>query len=329
MRNLKAYLFFALSLFSLVPIGAATSNSSDTSFQLSPAPIPYPNFKPGAIDGKIDLSYIQMTIQDYTLNGMSVYGKGRKAFTDMLAVDGMLGLMYLGGQMPGIGPISALPAYSASGSFLGYYTPIPASKSTFTSTNVSVAGNLELQAIRTPAFAMILFGGLNMNITNMSFKTPYKLYYAPTGTNYSTTYTDDLSMSLLLTGLQVGMQVDIPLGSMVRLSPFVVMTTTSGTGTMKDEPGIKTSGATGLTYDVQASTSLSTGFDIFINDMSIGAMAQSSKSAQTGNSNSYLQLTVGFRFGSDPAAEEAADAADDGWKTEDDAEPAAKDQKKK
>lgn len=57
-------------------------------------------------------------------------------------------------------------------------------------------------------------------------------------------------------------------------------------------------------------------------------MAQSSKSAQTGNSNSYLQLTVGFRFGSEAGAEED-DSADDGWKTEDDAQPAAKEQKKK
>lgn len=299
------------------PIHAASS-TTDTSFQLSPAPIPYPNFTPGATDGKIDLSYIKMTIQDYTLNGLSVFGKGRKAFTDMLAVDAMLGLMYLGGQMPGVGPIALLPAYSASGSFLGYYTPISATKSTFSSTNISIAGNLELQAIRTPAFAMILFGGVNMNVTNMSFKTPYNLYYAATGTTY-TGYTDQLSMSLLLGGFQAGLQVDIPLGSMIRVSPFVVMTTTSGSGTMKDEPGVKTSGQTSFTYEVQSSTAYSTGFDIFINDISIGAMAQSGKSAQTGNNNSYLQLTVGFRFGSEPAAEEEKGGYD-GWSDEEAAE---------
>lgn len=309
MLNLKAPVAFAMVVLSFAPLAAATSDTTDTSFQLSPAPIPYPYFKPGATDGKIDLSYIQMKITDYTLNGMSVYGKGRKAFTDMLAVDGMLGLMYLGGQMPGIGPIALLPAYSSSGSFLGYYTPIAAQKSTFTSTNFNFAGNLELQAVRTPAFAMILFGGLNMNVTSMTFKTPYNLYYAPTGNTY-TGYTDSLSMSLLLTGFQVGMQVDIPLGTMVRLSPFIVMSTTSGSATMTDAPGVKTSGQTVYTYDVQASTSVSTGFDIFINDISLGAMAQSSKSSQTGNSNSYLQLTVGFRFGSDPGE---ADDEPDGW----------------
>lgn len=328
MRINRATFLLAMAMLSFHPLTAAASDTTDTSFQLSPAPIPYPYFKPGATDGKIDLSYIQMKITDYTLNGMSVYGKGRKAFTDMLAVDGMVGLMYLGGQMPGIGPISLLPAYSASGSFLGYYTPIAAKQSTFSSTNFSFAGNLELQAIRTPSFAMIFFGGLNMNVTSMSFKTPYNLYYAPTGATY-TGYNDTLSMSLLLTGVQVGLQVDIPLGTMVRFSPFVVMTTTSGTGTMKDEPGTKTSGNTSYTYDVQASTAIATGFDIFINDMSIGAMAQSSKSAQTGTSNSYLQLTVGFRFGSDPASEAADDATDDGWKTEEDNAPALPDQKKR
>lgn len=172
----------------------------------------------------------------------------------MLAVDGMPGLMYLGSQMPGIGPISLLPAYSASGSFLGYYTPIAAQKSTFTASNFNFAGNLELQAVRTPAFAMILFSGLNMNITSKTFKTPYNLYYG--GKTY-TGYNDSLSMSLLLTGFQEGMQVDIPLGSMIRLSPFIVMAATSGTGTTKAEPGVKTSGQQAiLTTDSPARRSL-------------------------------------------------------------------------
>lgn len=309
MLNLKTSIVFTAAVLSFAPLAAATSDTTDSSFQLSPAPIPYPYFKPGATDGKIDLSYIKMTISDYSLSGLSLFGKGRKSFTEMLAIDAMAGLMYLGGQMPGIGPISSLPAYAANGSFLGYYTPIPASKSTFSSTNISLSGNLELQAIRTPAFALIFFGGPNMNVSNLTFKTPYNLYYAPTGNTY-TGYNDSLTISVLLMGFQGGVQLDIPLGSMVRLSPFILMTSTSGSMTMTDTPGVKTSGQTVYSFDVPSSTAVSTGFDIFIDNISLGAMAQSSKSATTGNSNSYLQLTVGFRFGSDPGE---ADDEPDGW----------------
>lgn len=317
MLHLKTSIAFAAAVLSFAPLAAATSDTTDTSFQLSPAPIPYPYFKPGATDGKIDLSYIQMKITDYTLNGMSVYGKGRKAFTNMLAVDGMAGLMYVSGQMPGMSPLA----------FPTGYLPVPANKSTLNSMNIGLSGNLELQAARTSAFALIFFAGPNMSVSTLTFKTPYNLYRYSDGKTF-TGYTDSLSISVLLMGFQGGVQLDIPLGSMIRLSPFILMTSTSGSMTMTDSPGVQTTGQTVYSYNVPSSTALSTGFDIFINDISLGAMAQSSKSATTGNSNSYLQLTVGFRFGSDPGAEEA-DSADDGWKTEDDAQPAAKEQKKK
>lgn len=328
MRIRKAALFLAVSICNLVPLAAATSDTTDTSFQLSPAPIPYPVFSPGATDGKVDLSYIKMTISDYSLNGLSLFAKGRQAFSELLALDAMAGLMYMSGQMPGMSPIVSLPAYSSSGSFLGYYTPIPASRSTFTAMNINLAGNVELQAVKTPAFALIFFAGPNMNVTSLTFKTPFNAYYAPTGTTY-TGYTDTLTMSILLLGLQGGVQLDIPLGSMIRLSPFILMTSMSGSMTMTDSPNTKYTGQSVYSYEVPSSTAVSTGFDIFIDNISLGAMAQSSKSATTGRSNSYLQLTVGFRFGSDPAKDNGFDDADDGWKTEGDAQPAAKEQKKK
>ena len=169
-RHMRIYVW-RLALFVLVasPLWPAGSSTSESSFQLSPAPIPYPYFDPGTTDGKIDISYVNLSLSGYTFNGLSVFGKARKAFTDTLALDGMVGLMYLTGNMPGIGPISPLPAYSAAGAFLGYYTPIPAKTGTATALTVSFSGNAEGQVIRTPFFNAIVFAGPALNITSFTF----------------------------------------------------------------------------------------------------------------------------------------------------------------
>ncbi len=296
-----------LALFVLVasPLWPAGSSTSESSFQLSPAPIPYPYFDPGTTDGKIDISYVNLSLSGYTFNGLSVFGKARKAFTDTLALDGMAGLMYLTGNMPGIGPISPLPAYSAAGAFLGYYTPIPAKTGTATALTVSFSGNAEVQVIRTPFFNAIVFAGPALNITSFTLKTVYNKYYAPTGTTY-TGFTDTLTTTIMLGGLQAGMQVDIPLGTMIRVSPFFLVSSLGGSGTITDDPGTKTSDAYSGSYEIPSSTTVSTGFDVFLNEISIGAMAQSGKSSQTGGNSSYYQLTVGYRFTSKEAAAEPA-----------------------
>lgn len=308
---------------------AASSSSSESSFLLSPAPIPYPCFEAGTTDGKIDVSYVNLTFSEYTFNGLSIFGKGRKAFTESFALDGMAGLMYLSGKLPGVGPLSPLPAYSATGSFLGYYTPIPAKTANATSVTVSFSGNAEVQVVRSPLFNAILFAGPSLNITSLTLKTLYNKYYAATGTTY-TGFTDTLTTTIMLGGLQAGMQIDIPLGQLVRVSPFFVVSSLSGSATMTDDPGTKTTDAYSASYEVPGSTTFSTGFDIFVNEISIGAMAQSGKSSQNGGNASYYQLTVGYRFTSkDAAAESVAEEAQppepDGEKK---AEPAARQKKK-
>lgn len=82
----------------------AEDTQQESSFQLAPAPIPYPYFDPGTVDGKIDFSYLKLTMENYTLSGMSLFGKMRAAPTDSVAFDGMAGLMHLSGQMPGAPP---------------------------------------------------------------------------------------------------------------------------------------------------------------------------------------------------------------------------------
>jgi len=313
-------------LLCLAASALAASSTSESSFQLAPAPIPYPYFEPGATDSKIDFSYLRLDFDQYSFNGMSAFGKARKAFTESIAIDGMAGLMYLSGKLPGIGPISPLPAYAANGSFLGYYTPIPAKTGDARILNLAFSANLELQVVRSPFLNAIIFAGPSLNVTSLTLKTLYDMYYTPTGTTY-TGYTDILTTSITLDGMQAGLQVDIPLGTMIRISPFFVVSTMSGSATITDDPGTKTTNAYSSTFEVPDSTTTSIGFDIFINDISIGAMAQSGKSTQTGSNSSYLQLSVGHVFSSrDQAAETPADAKSDEEATDETekAEPSAK-----
>ena len=321
-----------MGLFLLMVVAhlrTAILSTSEILFRLSAAPIPYNAFEAGTTDGKIAVSYVNLNFSDSTLNGLSIFGKGRKALPERFGLDGMAGLMYLSGKLPGVGPLSPLPAYSATGSFLGYYTPIPAKTANATSVTVSFSGNAEVQVVRSPLFNAIIFAGPSLNITSLTLKTLYNKYYAATGTTY-TGFTDTLTTTLMLGGLQAGMQIDIPLGQMLRVSPFFVVSSLSGSATMTDDPGTKTSDAYSATFEVPASTTFSTGFDVFVNEISIGAMAQSGKSSQNGGNASYYQLTVGYRFSSkDAAAETVTEEAQPAKPAEENkADPAGKAKKK-
>lgn len=273
----------------------AESNSQESSFQLAPAPIPYPYFEPGVIDAKVDFSYLRLAFEQYNFNGMSIFGKARTAVTDSFALDGMAGLLYLSGTMPGAGPASLLPAYAANGSFLGYYVPIPAPTAAASIFNMAVATNMELQIVHTLYFNAILFTGLSLNVTSFTLKTLYNKYYPPTGTTY-TGFTNTWDTTILLAGPQAGMQIDIPIGSVVRVSPFLVLSSLSGSGYFVEDPGTQASSSYSAEIDIPSSTTISLGFDIFVNEISIGAMAQQGKSNRNDGNSSYLQLSIGYAF---------------------------------
>lgn len=292
-----------LLLLSLVATALFASEGSESGFQLAPAPVPYPVYAEGRVDYKLDMSYLQFSLDQYTLKGPALTGKMRKALSDSSAFDAALGLLSLNGQLPGIGPLSPIPAYASNGSFLGYYQTIPASTGNATVTNLAFSVNYEFRVAPSDSFGLIFFGGPSFNMSNVSLRTPYNLYYAPTGTTY-TGYRSSLTTSVLLLGMQAGMQVDIPLGSLVRLSPFVVLSTYSGEGYIEDDPGYSSAGTYSADFSLPSSSTTSLGFDIFIDNISIGAMAQSGKSTQTGSNSSYMQLTVGMVFGSSQEKQE-------------------------
>ena len=279
---------------SLIVSGAAFA--ADSSFQIAPPPIAHPYFEPGKTDSKIEPIYINIAATDFSLSGGGVNFDTRHVFTEVLALDVQGGFFALNGEMPGIPPLTLIPAYTAGGSFLGYYAALPTGKAKVNMTSIQMSVNVEFQPIHGDGGGLIIFGGPNLGIMSMKMKTPYNLYWAATGTT-ATGYTDTLSISSVTAGIQMGLQGDIAVGDTVRLTPFIMVSTSSGSSTMEDDPGVKGVTGTTTTADIPSSTSTSLGMDIVMGDLSIGTVLQQMK--PKANETEGVKITMfrlGYRF---------------------------------
>lgn len=276
-------------------IAPAAVLGADSNFQIAPPPIAHPYFEPGKTDSKIEPIYINIASTDFSLSGGGVNFDTRHVFTEVLALDVQGGFFALNGEMPGIPPITLIPAYSG-GSFLGYYAALPTGKAKVNMTSIQMSVNVEFQPVHGDGGGLIIFGGPNLGIMSMTMKTPYNLYWAPTGTT-TTGFTDTLSISSVTAGIQMGLQGDIAVGDTVRLTPFIMVSTSSGSSTMEDDPGVKGVTGTTTTADIPSSTSTSLGMDIVMGDLSIGTVLQQMK--PKANETEGVKITMfrlGYRF---------------------------------
>jgi hypothetical protein len=272
------------------------AQAADSNFQIAPPPIPYPVFVAGATDSKIEPIVVSISAPSVTLSGGGVNADGRYAFSDMLAVDVQGGLFALTGEMPGIPPMSLLPAYSSSGSFLGYYTPQTTGKATVSMTSIQMSMNVEFQAIRGAAGGLIIFAGPSFGVMNMEMKTPYRLYWPATGATYSG-YTDTLTISATNAGFQMGLQGDIALIDDMRIVPFMMVGSFSGTSTLTDKPGMSRASGTTSTADIPSYSTSSMGMDIIMGNLSIGTLMQQMQSQdQASDPVKITMFRLGFRF---------------------------------
>jgi len=270
--------------------------AADSNFQIAPPPIAHPYFEPGKTDSKIEPIYINIAATDFSLSGGGINFDTRHVFTEVFALDVQGGLFALNGEMPGIPPITRIPAYDAGGGFLGYYTAQATGKAKVNMTSIQMSVNVEFQPIHGDGGGLIIFGGPNLGIMRMTMKTPYNLYWAATGTT-TTGFTDTLSISSVTVGLQVGLQGDIAVSDAVRLTPFIMVSSSSGNSTMEDDPGVKGVDGTTSTADIPSSTSTSLGMDIVMGDLSIGTVLQQMK--PKANETEGVKITMfrlGYRF---------------------------------
>lgn len=272
------------------------AQAADSSFQIAPPPIPYPVFVAGATDAKVEPIVVSISAPSVTLSGGGVNADGRYAFSDMLAVDVQGGLFALTGEMPGVGPITLIPAKSTSGSFLGYYVTQATGKATVSMTSVQMSMNVEFQAIRGASGGLIIFGGPSFGVANMEMQTPYRLYWPASGATYSG-YTDTLTISSTNAGFQMGLQGDVALMDNMKIVPFMMVGSYAGTSTMTDKPGVSGVSGSSATADIPSYSTSSFGMDIVMGNLSIGTLLQEMQSQnQSSDPVKVTMFRLGYRF---------------------------------
>lgn len=288
----KIYSFLSLLMLFIISSNASAADQQ-SNFTIAPSPIAYPYFGSGIWDSKMDISYVSISMDEMSLKGAFFDIKGRYSFNSFLAINGQLGGGWLYGTMPGIGPMTTPFGWYVD------YSRIGEAELSFSSLRPSL--NLELQPVK----GFILFGGINGTYTTFTIKTPYRLRRISDNYLSPYTYTDNLTIDSSLSGFQCGIQIDVPLSRYIRISPFAMYSSFSGSMTMEDDPG--TAGASKMSYsgDIPSSTAYSFGMDIIIDDISIGTILQQIQSSEKNNKDAkVIMITLGYHWGGSGSQEE-------------------------
>ncbi|KAB8029707.1 hypothetical protein [Fluviispira multicolorata] len=269
-------------------------NAQQSNFNILPSPIPFPSFVPDQYSGKIDGSFINITADQVALSGGLADLKGRYAINEYFGFDGEVGMGGLQGTMPGIAPLSLTPGY--------FYRIDGTGQTSMFMFRMSI--NFEIQLFHTNNFSLIVFGGPTFLINNTTISTPYSIIVSPGFSNAGrvfTGFTNKLSVYSSMSGGQYGAQIDLYSPEIgIRISPFFLVSSFSGTATITDEPGNTGASTTTLSAQIPNSTSSVFGFDIYIGKYSIGSALQQLRSQQQTNGNTNIfMITLGYAFSND------------------------------
>jgi hypothetical protein len=280
----------ACALILLLPLGTLPVHGEDqqqSNFQIAPSPIAYPYFEDGRFDGKLDASFVSMTMKDMSMAGAVLGGKGRIAFANFIAIDGDLGLTAMGGTMQNV-PVAYSPPP---------YYPVDVKDASLFLGSLRMSVNLEIQPIHTGFGSIILFGGPNFNLSQFNITTQYSLERTVPSYEKVTGFTQTTQTISTTTGLQGGVQLEISLSDALRLSPFVMISSFSGTSTYYLDVGQKGVETTSGSYDIPSTTSMSIGLDIIIGDISIGTVLQQLQSQEQSSEDvKVIMISVGYHF---------------------------------
>lgn len=269
-------------------------------FQIAPPPIAYPYFEPGRTDSKVEPIIINIESKDFALSGGGVNFDGRKAFSNFLAMDFQGGIFMLNGEMPGIPPITLIPAYDTNNIFRGYYLTQVDGKAKVRLNSFQFSFNVEFQPIHGDRGGLIIFGGPSLGLMNMTMDTPYSLIvpfpFSNAGQRYSG-FTDTLTITSTLGGIQMGLQGDVAVAGNIRISPFIMVSTASGSSTMKDDPGVRNVSGYSTTADIPSFTTTSMGMDIIVGNLSVGTLLQDMQPKDKSQAGVKITMfRLGYRF---------------------------------
>lgn len=271
---------------SALSVTSVIAEDNSNGFQIAPPPIAHPIFIEGAKDQKFDFNFISMSSDEIEvdLNGFGASYIVRQAYSDSLAISAQAGLFMLNGTMPGL----ALPFYYSG----NWFIPESLSEADVSMMTMPFSANVELQLIKEDAASLIVFIGPNLGFSVMNMKTSYK-----TDKSGSTVYTNLAQVTSTTAGIQFGMQAGLRVSEDVKISPFFMVSSSSGTANFNYKSGA--SGVSDTTYsgDIPDVTTSSIGMDIIIKELSIGTVLQDiQRSNSDGDDEGGLQTAM-LRFG--------------------------------
>ena len=256
--HLSVFFIITISLFIPVILTAAQS-----SYQFSPPPIPWFEFKEGQKDTRAGGTFLYLTgkvDEDEYSGNVKVYGLGgslfyRNAFRHNLA-------FHTGASAAGaagdIGPYADMN--------LGIFT---------------VPLGLEFQPVKTPEYVFIIFGGFNFTWTHINIQVD-------DGEDEA-----ELTMKSRIQGPQFGAQISIKQSDFV-FSPFFMITSLSGRANVKLEYNDSTifSGST----SVPSTTARFYGLDITYVPMSITLSSLIQQLSSSGNNKGFRTYVVSLTY---------------------------------
>lgn len=286
--------------FSLLILSASAlpASAQQSNFSIAPPPVAWPYFEEGRSDMSVSGAYVNISAEALNMTGGVGAVKGRQALSDALAFSAAAGFGGLGGQMPGIPPMSVIYT-SGAYSYVPYFTKTTG-RATVSFLSMNAAFNIEVQPIHSSSFDLILFGGFSLNYSSMTITTPFALIVPPPYSNAGTYYygfQDTLTLTLTQYGYQFGTQLDLVLSPSLRISPFFMMSAQQGDAVMTDKTTVSGAGGSSFSAKIPKTTSYSIGLDIIIENVSIGTVLQQmQKASETNGDTSVLMISATYHF---------------------------------
>lgn len=266
--SLAAITAVAIASLALTAISGAAPVFAQSSgnFSISPPPIADTSFEDGKGNLRLSIPFMSLHMDNgFNMAGAGFNLVGRKAFSDMFALNFAIGAMAIGGSQE-------VTWYSGS-------TKLYTDKTEMTSVMVPMSANIELQIYKGDVFNTILFGGPLLNMGSTSVTVTRTAYAAPY-TNSSTTSSSSMSLG----GYQAGFQLGWKLGDF-DVSGFGMQTSQSGTVTT--DVG---------SFDIPRFTSTSYGADIkYVPlDMALSSMIQNSGGSAPGQGYQMVYVVLSW-----------------------------------
>ena len=231
------------------------SSDTQTNFTISPPPLGYPEYKEFNVTSKLDFNISSISGNNISLFGVFV-GWTPRLSSEIGALNLMIGLFNMNGKVSG---------------------------NQITFSGAEMIPCFEAPIVNDETIKFIIFAGPTFSYSLASFDM-YDPYY---GSNVT------IFIDTTLSGLIAGFQIHIFLDETLVFSPFILLKSVSGKGSIDGG-----SSYMNTTYDIPTTSSMTFGFDIIEKETGItlsGIIQMLNKTSTTDSVNVY-SFGIGIRL---------------------------------